>query len=236
MFKRLLIPFIFLAPIAVHAEEASANKWTGEAELGYLKTSGNTNTESLHAKGKLVNERKKWKHTGTIEVTDKSDNGVTTANRWYLTGKSDYTIDDISYLFVALSYENDDFSGYDYQATETAGYGYHAIKKEDLKLDLEAGAGVRQSKLNSGASNSEGLLTGAANLTWVISKTSTFTQLLSVEAGEDNTITRSVSALTMQIVGNLSAKLSHSIKNSSDVPVGTEKTDTESVVTLVYKF
>ena len=236
MFKKLLIPFILLAPISVHAEEASVSKWSGEAELGYLKTSGNTDTESLHAKGKLVNERKKWKHTGTIEVTDKSDSGVTTASRWYLTGKSDYTIDDLSYLFVALSYENDDFSGYDYQATETAGYGYHAIKKEDLKLDLEAGAGARQSKLNSGASNSEGLVTGTANLTWVISKTSTFTQLLSVEAGDDNTITRSVSALTMQIVGNLSAKLSHSIKNSSDVPVGTEKTDTESVVTLVYKF
>ena len=237
MFKKLLIPFILLTPIAGHAEEASVNKWSGEAELGYLKTSGNTDTESLHAKGKLVNERKRWKHTATLEVTDKSDNGVTSASRWYLTGKSDYKIDDLSYLFGTVSYENDDFSGYDYQITEVVGYGYHAIKKEDLKLDLEAGVGARQSKLSStGTSNSEGMITGAANLEWVISKTSTFTQLLSVEAGEDSTISRSVTALKMQIVGNLSAKLSHSIKHSSDVPVGTEKKDTESVITLVYNF
>jgi putative salt-induced outer membrane protein YdiY len=31
-------------------------------------------------------------------------------------------------------------------------------------------------------------------------------------------------------------KFSISVKNNSDVPLGTEKTDTESAVTLVYKF
>ena len=215
MLKNLIISSILLLfTILAQAEEKPASKWSGEAELGYLKTTGNTQTESLHAKGKLVNERKKWKHTG----------------------KSDYNIDDLSYLFIALSYDNDEFSGYDYQATGTVGYGYHIIKKETLKLDLEAGVGARQSKLNAGTSNSEGVIRGAADLAWVISKTSTFTQFLSVEAGEDNTISRSVTALKMEIIGNLAAKLSHTIKHSSDVPAGIEKTDTESVVTLVYSF
>lgn len=238
MLKKLIASCILLSLATMaQAEEKPDSKWSGEAELGYLKTTGNTETESLHAKGKLVNDRKKWKHTGTIEITDKSDTGATTAKRWYLTGKSDYKIDELSYLFISLTYEDDEFSGYNYQATETVGYGYHAIRKEDLKLDLEAGVGARQSELTTtGSSNSEGLIRGAADLEWKISKTSTFTQFLSVEAGEDNTISRSVTALKMQIVGSLSAKLSHSIKHSTDVPVGTEKTDTESVVTLVYSF
>ena len=237
MLNKLLLFSALLSTSAVlQAAEPANNKWSGEAELGYLKTTGNTDTESLHAKGKVVNEREKWKHTVTLEVTNKSDSGITTAKRWFLTGKSDYKLDEVSYLFGAVSYENDDFSGYDYQATEKVGYGYHVLRKENLKLDLEAGVGARQSELNTGASNSEAIVSGAGNLEWIISKTSTFTQELLVDIGDDNTVSRSVTALKMQIVGNLSAKLSHTIKHNSDVPVGTEKTDTESVVTLVYTF
>jgi len=218
-------------------EKAKPNsKWSGEAELGYLKTSGNTDTESLHTKGKVVNERTDWKHQATIEIINKDENGTSTADKTFVTGKSDYNIDDLSYLFITLSYEKDKFSGYDYQYTESIGYGYHLIKQADLKLDLEVGAGARQSKLSTGTSTSEGLAKGAADLEWKFSKTSVLTQHLSVEAGEDNTISRSVTAVKVQVVGNLSAKLSHSIKNSSDVPVGTKKTDTETVVTLVYSF
>ena len=237
MQNKLLLLITLLSTSAVlQAVEPANNKWSGEAELGYLRTTGNTDTESLHAKGKVVNEREKWKHTATLEVTNKSDNDITTAKRWFLTGKSDYKLDEVSYLFGAVSYENDDFSGYDYQATEKVGYGYHVIRKENLKLDLEAGVGARQSKLNTGASNSEAIVSGAGNLEWIISKTSIFSQELLVDIGDDNTVSRSVTSLKMQIVGSLSAKLSHTIKHNSDVPVGTDKTDTESVVTLVYSF
>jgi len=243
MFKIVFTSLMMFLPALSHAAEAPkkvaekpASKWNGEAELGYLKTSGNTDTESLHTKGKIINERIKWKHTATIEITRKSDNGVTNAKRTYITGKSDYNIDEFSYLFATLTYENDDFSGYEYQYTEAIGYGYHVIKQEDLKLDMEVGVGARQSKLDSGSTNSEGLVKGAADLEWKLSKTSTFTQHLSVEAGEDNTISRSITALKIQVIGNLSAKLSHSIKHNSDAPAGKEKTDTESIVTLVYSF
>ena len=252
MNNKILIALLMLSPLTVFSKEAAQaqeqvptkavaevvpeSKWSGEAELGYLKTSGNTDTESLHTKGKVVNERVKWKHQAAIEIINKDENGTTTAKRTYITGKSDYNIDELSYLFVSLSYENDDFSGYDYQTTEAIGYGYHAIKQEDLKLDLEVGAGARQSKLSTGATTSEGLVKGAADLEWKFSKTSVFTQHLSSEVGEDNTINRSVTAVKVQVIGNLSAKLSHSIKHSSDVPVGTEKTDTESIITLVYSF
>ncbi len=238
--KRNITTGIILAGLvaspAIQAEETAVSKWSGEAELGYLKTSGNTDTESLHVRGKIVNERKKWRHTGTLEVVDKNDAGINTAKRWFITGKSDYSINDRSYLFGMISYEDDRFSGYDYQVSEILGYGYHVIKRDDLKLDVEIGAGARQSKLLTGGSTSEGVIKGAADLAWKISETATFLQHLSVEAGEDNTISRSVTGLKMQIVGNLSAKFSHSIKHSSDVPAGIDKTDTETVATLVYNF
>jgi len=236
MLKKILIITGLLSTISVSATETINNKWSGDAELGYLKTTGNTETESLHLKGKVINDRNKWRHTGTLEIVDKSDTNTTTAKRWYITGQSDYKIDDKSYLFLLLSHEDDEFSGYKYQTTEVIGYGYTAIKQEDLILALEAGAGARQSKPINASSTNEGILRGAANLEWKISKTSTFNQLLSVDAGEDSTVSRSVSSLTMNIVGNLAAKFSYSIKHSSDVPPGIEKKDTETIVTLVYKF
>jgi len=246
MYRIFLIPSLMLFSTLVYsadpvkkvepAKEVPASKWSGEAELGYTKTTGNTDTESLLTKGKVVNERVKWKHVGTVEIINKTDSGVKTAKRTYITGKTDYNIDELSYLFVKLSYENDDFSGYEYQYTEAFGYGYHLIKQDNLKMDIEFGAGARQSKLSTGATTSEGIIKAATDIEWKISKTSTFIQELSVEAGEDNTISRSVTALKLLVVGNLSAKLSHNIKYSSDVPVGTKKTDTESVVTLVYSF
>ncbi|MFV1984805.1 MAG: YdiY family protein [Thiohalomonadales bacterium] len=236
MFKKILMLFILIIPVSLHAEESTLSKWSGDAELGYLKSTGNTENKSMHAKGSLINERIKWKHTTTFEVTNKSDKGETIAKRWYVTAKSDYKISNASYMFVGLSHESDDFSGYDYQSTGTFGYGNHIINKKILKLDLEAGVGTRQSKLNSGASLSETILKGAAKLIWVISNTSEFNQNLSVESGNENTQTRSVTALKMQIVGNLSSKITYSIKYNSDVPVGIVKKDTETVISLLYNF
>lgn len=231
----IMLGGLLSAPLAF-AEEATDSKWSGEAELGYLKTTGNTDSESLHARAKVVNERKKWRHTGTIEAVNKTDQGTNTAKRWLLTGKSDYKIDDRSYFFLMLRYEDDRFSGYDYQVSEVIGYGYTVVKTDTVKLDTEVGAGARQSKLLNGGSTSEGVVRGSADLDWKLSETATFLQHLSVEAGEDSTISRSVTGLKMQIVGNLSAKLTHSIRHASDVPAGFDKTDTESIVTLVYNF
>jgi len=212
------------------------SKWSGEAELGYLNIRGDTDSESVYAKAKMVNEREYWQHKATFESTQKRENDIISAKRWYATEKSDNKLTEASYLFLAFTYEDDDFSGYDYQATEAFGYGYHIIKQDDLKLDAEAGIGARQSSTDLGEYTNKGIGKAAINLKWKASKTATFTQDLSAEADRDNTISRSESALKMAIVGNLAAKLSHRIKHSTDVPAGKKNTNTESVVTLVYSF
>ncbi len=98
------------------------------------------------------------------------------------------------------------------------------------------GGEVRQSKLDSGKTDSEATLRGAAKLDWTVSKTSQFTEVLTVEGGEDVTITKSVTGLSSQINGSLSMKITYTYKNTSEVPLGVDDTDTETAVTLVYKF
>ena len=212
------------------------SEWGGEAELGLVTTSGNTETTTANFKGKLENNREQWKHLLTFESLHASSEDNNTAERYLLTAKSSYKINDVSYAFGRFSYEDDRFSGYDYRATETLGYGRHIIREETLKFDVEGGPGARQSKPENGSTDSEGIVYLSANVKWDVSETSVFTQDLFSEIGEDVTVTKSVTGLKTQINGDLAMKTTYTIKQTSKVPTGIDKTDTETAVTLVYSF
>jgi len=214
-----------------------AGKWESEAELGVVVTRGNTDTKNTNAKATVINDREDWKHTGKLEALNNSDSGTTTAERYFASGKTAHKIDDLSYEFGLLTYEDDRFSGYDYRSSVSIGYGRTVIKTNERKLDLEFGAGVRQSKItDTGDTESENFLRGAGLFNWILSDHATFGEELTVEAGEDSTITKSITSLKSQVAGNLATKITYTVKNSSDVPATAKETDMELAVNLVYSF
>lgn len=217
-------------------QETAEVVWNGEAELGIVNTTGNTETENLNARGTVVNERRQWRHSGTIQFVRAADQDETTARRFALQAKTDYKFTERSYIFGVVTYEDDRFSGYDYQASVAAGYGRKLITRDNLALEGEIGPGVRRSKPDAGDAEDEGIVRAALNLNWMVSEAVTFAASLSVEAGEDITITQSETALKSQIAGNLASKISYNVRHASEVPVDTEKTDTTLAVTLVYSF
>lgn len=232
----ILLSCLLLVTQNIFAEDVANSTWKREAELGMVVTSGNTETETVNAKVKVVNDREKWRHTVKWEGLKTSDDVNTTAKKVNLTAKSDYKFGKYEYFFGLITYENDKFSGFDYQTSEAIGYGRRVIHAESVFLDLEIGPGARQSKLETGETESEAIVRAGANLEWTVSKTSKFTENLTIESGEDSTISKSVSALTSQIAGSLAMKLSLTVKNNSEVPIGVEETDTETAITLVYSF
>lgn len=223
-----------IAESAVPDTDISAATWKSSVEIGFVKTAGNTETETLNAKAKAETEREKWRHTINLEALNSSDKSVATAERYMLSGQSSFKMGKKNFFFVLVSYEDDRFSGYEYRVTESVGYGRRVIGEPALTLDLEIGPGARQSKLDSGDNEDELLARGAAKLMWKVSNTSKFTEDLSTEVGENVTVTKSVTALSAKVNGSLSTKLSYTIKNTSDVPPGIEKTDSEMAVTLVF--
>jgi len=237
--KRLISIALVLGVVSlscgVRAEPDST--WKGEAELGFVNTTGNTQTRNIAARGKVVNDRDKWRHTLIAEALNNSEEGNITAERYFASGKSDYKLSEKSYGFGLLTYENDRFSGYDFRVTETLGYGRSVIKSDTLILDLEVGPGARQSKLSdTGDMQYEGLLHLAGNFEWKLSDTSKFTEDLSSDIGEKAIVTRSVTALKTQIVGDLSSKISYTARYSTKVPPDVKNLDTVAAVTLVYGF
>ncbi len=238
MHKSRLLPLLITLGVSaqVSAVEMWGSDWKGAGEFGYVATSGNTDTQSLTAKLGLINERAKWRHTLGLEALNNSDADTTTAERYGANWQSDYKISKRDYLFGRLSYETDKFSGYDYRTSETLGYGRRVLDITNMTLDLEAGAGARQSKLETGGSENEPIIRLGGKYAWQISPNAKFTENLWTEIGEDATITKSVTALQADIVGNLAMKLSFTVVNTSEVPAGVEKTDTETAVALVYGF
>lgn len=223
-----------LAGPVVAADKPAA--WTGEAALGFIMTSGNTDTQSINGKAQAVNERDMWRHAAVFEMLNTENTNTTTAERYLLSGQSNYKFKPRHSVFGLASHEDDRFSGYDWRASEVIGYGYRAIEEPNLILDLEAGPGARQSKLNNGTRDNEGMFHLGGNLGWKVSETSSFSEVLTSDIGSDTTISKSVTGLKTQINGSLSMKLAYTVKHTSDVPVGIKKVDREAAVMLVYGF
>ncbi len=231
----LFICSVTLLSLNTQAEE-DTSPWKAEAELGYIKTAGNSDTESLNLKAKAINETSARTYIGKLETARTKNSSTVTGERYFASGKGEYNLDASAFLFALITYDDDRFSGYDYQATETVGYGRHLIKQDDLSLKAELGAGAKQADLTTGTSENGSIVRAAADLKWKISKSATFTEELSIESSSDNTITKSVTGLKTLVSEALSSKITYTWKNNSDVAPGIKDTDTELAVTLVYTF
>jgi len=210
--------------------------WHSEIAFGLVMTTGNTEEENLNGHGDFTRDAEKWRHNFHIDTLRSSKDEVLSAQKLYGSIKSDYKFSDDRYFFSRISYEDDRFSGFDYQVDVTFGYGQSLLDRDNLKLKVDVGPGNRWSKLDSGSSDSEVIVRLAGNLVWTISDTAEFEQKLSTEIGNDATISRSVSSVKSNILGKLAMKLSYSVKHNSEVPLAASKTDTETSVTLVYSF
>lgn len=227
---------LFLGGVGVAAADEEAEGLGGEAELGMVTTSGNTNTRSVNGKARLHYLRGPWRHEGRLEGMRTSDHAGVTAERYLAAAKSDYHFRPSDYVFATVRYEEDRFSGYDYQVSEAVGYGHRLVERERLRLDLEIGVGGRHSRETGGRTRDEVIARGAGKLAWDISPNSRFTEEVLVESGDSNSYTEAVSALKVMINSRFALKLSLIVKHNSQVPDGVEHTDTLSAVTLVYDF
>ena len=209
--------------------------WSGFAELGAVWTTGNTESESINAKSRVRFEEEIWRHTLQLEALRRSEDSESTATRYVGGFKSDWKFRPRAYLFGAFRYERDRFSGYDYQASTSVGYGHRVIASNRTRLDMEAGVGYRQNRLEDGQRDDHAILRGALYLERRIGDNAYFGQDLLIQSN-DNTEVESVTSLTANIIDQLAMRLSLTARHNSEVPEGREKTDTITAVSLVYNF
>ncbi|MDL0431324.1 DUF481 domain-containing protein [Marinobacter sp. TBZ242] len=218
--------------------------WEGEAELGVLITSGNTEETNINGRLGLLHEIDEWRNNGEFRSAYSETDDVTTSEKYQASIQSDYKFEGSQYLFLRGSYEDDRFSGYDFQSSLTTGYGNRVWQRGERSfLDLSAGLGYRFNKLeepdeNGNRDEEEAIARLAGQFDYALSENALFRQKLSTEIGldENNTITESETSVQATVVGNLSMKAAYRVQHVSDEPEGSDDTDTEVSLSLLYGF
>jgi len=228
----------FATPLLAQEEEAAEEEspWSGNIKLGYLATTGNTESSSLNSGFEINYKLELWEHGAKAAVIYSTESNVTTAEAYDFGWKSARNLSDDDFLFGRLDWRKDRFGGITEQFSQSVGYGRRLIDKEKHQLNGELGIGARQSDLADGTDESDTIYTGRLTYAWQISETASFGQSLLVEAGDSNTFTESVTDLKAQLVGSLALVASYTIRRNSDVLPGTEKTDTRAALSLEYGF
>jgi len=210
--------------------------WSAKAGLGYLATSGNSETTNVSATVDVGYDLERWHHTLGFLAIGAETEGTSTAERYALAYKAKWDIHEWDYAFGSFDYDKDKFSGVDQSNSLAAGYGRRFINNDVQKLNGEIGIGYRQQDYIDGTDDSSAILKVGGDYLYNISDTSAFTQTLSVEIGGDNTSTQAVTGINAKLREALALVLSFTIKNNSDVPAGLDKSDTFTAINLEYTF
>jgi putative salt-induced outer membrane protein len=240
--KTLMAMFaMFLMTTAAAQQETEAaeeeeSPWSGAVSLGYLSTSGNTETTSYNTKLRVGYVSDGWEHSLRAAANGADESEQTTAEAYQAGWKSEYSFTEHDFVFGTVDWRKDRFSGVDEQLTEAIGYGRRLIDTEKHLLSVGVGVGHRSADLADGTSESGVIGRGSIDYNWTWNETAGFDQNVIVESGSDNTYIESVSAVRARLFGDFAVVLSYTIKHNTDVPIGSENTDRLSAVSIEYAF
>jgi len=217
--QTLLASAILLAGITT-AQAQIDDGWTGEASLTGSKTTGNTETTDFGLGLKLQKETDVWRH----KFKALADTGKVSGE----TNKKSYNL------------------GYQIYFIGT-GLGYKAILPEPLSWNLEGGLGYRSQKAriidNAILTNPLGLASdrtnelavrGFSDLDYIFNDNVSLYNDTEIIYSSSDTYIWNETGITASIAGNLAARASFRVDTHSDVPAGTEKTDTITRFGIVY--
>lgn len=233
------------APLAVQADD-----WKGKGQAGLLISQGNTEAKSANAALELTRAIDGWKHAFNAAALYGKSGEIKSAERWNMGWQSDRDITPRLFGFGALRYGRDKFSGFQYQATASAGLGYKFIDSEPTKLTGRIGAGYRKfrpeliTKNAAGAvigrtrlaTESDAVLTAGLDFDHAFNATTSLTNRFLVEAGSSNTLFTDNLALAVKMSDKLALSLGLSAQHNTKPPAGLKHRDVVETINLVYAF
>ena len=217
-------------------EASFVDLWTGRAELGGWKTTGNSDNTGLSAVIDLNREGIRWRQKFRAQADYQESANVTTREHYLASYEPNYKIDDRAYVYGAAQYESDRFLGYYNRYSVSVGAGYSAIKTPRVKLDLELGPAFRDTSFTDDTQQSSAAARGSLDFNWKLTNGLSVSQTASAYVQRFNSTVNGLTALNAKLIGPLSAQLSYNVQFESTPPVGSVSTDTTTRASLVYSF
>ena len=222
---------------------------TGRSEAGFVMSRGNTDTETANARLNIVRESDRWRHNLDVGGLYGRSTEAEIAARWNFFWQTDRRFGNDAFWFGNVRYEDDRFSGFDYQGTVSVGTGHEFITTQSTKLHAQFGVGYRQLRTElltldpagivigraQGEQRSDFITSGAINFEHAFNDSTKLVNTLSFESGSSNTLTRDELSLQVKMNQMLAVSLGLSIRKNSNPPAPLEQRDTLTTVNLVYE-
>lgn len=228
------------APEAAPKQEyglLAVSHWDGKISASGALSSGNSENAAVGVAIDAARTAGAWKHNfkGYFDLGESS--GATNQKRWGASYKLDYNFGEHTYAYGRVSYDEDQFSGFDYRLFGGAGLGHYLFKGKPFSWKIEGGPGYRYSPIDiSREVESELAVYAATEIDWLIREDLKFDQDVNVTWTSPTTTIQSVTALTTKLWGDLSTGLSFEYRYETDPPLGRENTDTIAKASLIYGF
>lgn len=231
---------VLAAALPAHAE------WTGKSEAGLVVASGNTETETANARINMKYETEQWKNTVGGAALYASDVDGKTANRWETFGELGWKFTERNFLFGAGRYEEDEFSGFEYQTTISGGVGRRFLDRPNTTMVGTVGAGYKffetrdsfdndtGALIEAGRSDSEVVFRSTIDFEHKFSATTSLVDKFIIESGANNTFVQNDISLQVKMTDVLALAVGYGVRSNSNPPPEFKKTDTLTTINLVY--
>ncbi len=233
----LLTMMILVVPTARAAEK----NWSDQAELSYVKTSGNSDISTLSFKNELKTKfTEQLSSTWKLGALSSQNDGSRTAERYYTELRGDYLFTERLYSYLAVGWEKDTFAGIDRRIYSGPGAGYKILLGPKHFLNGEAGLNYVSEKYTNETTNDflSGRLFGKYE--FAFNDTNKFSQSLEYrhdfEASKHYKVI-SETAVTSALNSRFSLKVSYTVNyDHAPVPDTLDQTDTILATALVANF
>jgi len=234
----MLVAVMFLAVPSARSEEKN---WSDQAELSYVKTSGNSDLSTLSFKNELKAKfSEQLSSTWKLGALSGQNAGSRTAERFYTELRGDYLFTERLYSYLTVGWEKDSFAGIDRRIYSGPGAGYKLLLGPRHLLNAEAGLNYVSEKYTDDTNNDflSGRLFGKYE--FAFNDANKFSQSLEYlhdfEASKHYKI-RSETAVTSALNSKFSLKVSYTVNyDHMPVPATLDHTDTILATALVANF
>lgn len=246
----LVAPLLAMADNAAPALPAPPPPLVIKAQAGYVSSHGNTNAQTANAKLEVAYTVDAWKHDLQLAGLYGKSNDVVSAESLDAQWQTNYNFTNRLFAFGAVHYNDDRFSGFQYQETVSTGAGYSFIKLANATLDAQLGAGYRRLRpelLDKDANGNVigrmplGVETGVvatANIRgmYAFNASTKLTDVVAVESGSDNTLLQNDLGLQVSMSKALAITMGYEVRHNSSPPAGLVKTDSLVTFNLTYAY
>lgn len=221
------------------------NHLENELDLGMLLYNGNNN--ATHLNGSLLSEYQRlafensFRITGLLSVgkNNRTKYKERNAEKYTVTEAIHYTFSPQHFAYIRGEGVKDHFSAYNYEITESIGYGYSVFNSENFRWEMSGGPGYRQSRITAGEQQNEVIGHLESEFYYEITTYTSFKQGITIASSPKNTKTHTINELRTALFGPIAAKISFEMEHYERLPPNSKfsrKTDATTKVTLSYNF